>query len=219
MLNAIVAQSLFIKSLSEQIRETEDAFSYTVLSLARAAEVNDDDTGNHILRVGDYCALLARQMGISEEFISLIRQQSILHDVGKIHLAPDILKKPGALTAEELALVKLHPVHGAKIVGDHARLTLAKSIAISHHERYDGSGYPYGLSGEEIPLAGRILNLADQYDALRNVRCYKPALDHDKAFHIITAGDGRTMPHHFDPRVLNAFREIHGRFAEVFGGE
>lgn len=218
VLNALVAQSLFLKSLSEQIRETEDAFTYTVMSLARAAEVNDDDTGDHILRVGDYCALLARHLGMPEEFISLIRQQSILHDVGKIHLAPEILKKPGGLTPEEFDLVKLHSVHGAKIIGNHVRLTLAKSIAISHHERYDGSGYPYGISGEQIPIEGRILNLADQYDALRNARCYKPPFDHDKAYRIITEGDGRTIPQHFDPRVLAAFKEIHGRFAEVFEG-
>jgi HD-GYP domain-containing protein (c-di-GMP phosphodiesterase class II) len=155
---------------------------------------------------------------MSDEFISLIQLQAILHDVGKMHIAPEILKKPGPLTAEEFELMKHHPIYGAKIVGDHVRLTLAKSIAISHHERFDGGGYPYGISGEHIPIEGRILNLADQYDALRNARCYKPAFDHDKAFKIITEGDGRTMPHHFDPRVVNAFRETHGRFAEVFEG-
>lgn len=216
VLNAIVAQSLFLKSLSEQIRETEDAFAYTILALARAAEANDDDTGNHILRVGEYCALLAEQMGLPEKFISLIRQQSILHDAGKMHLSPEILKKPGALTADEFELVMQHPVDGAKIVGDHVRLSMAKSIAISHHERYDGSGYPYRLIGEQIPLEGRILNLADQYDALRNKRCYKPAFDHDTTFRIITEGDGRTIPRHFDPLVLNAFREVHGKFEKVF---
>lgn len=216
VLTSIVSQSLFLKSLSQQVRETEEAFAYTVLSLARAAEVNDDDTGNHILRVGEYSALLAERLGMSAEFISLIRLQSILHDVGKIHLSGDILKKPAALTAEEYAEVKQHPLHGAAIIGDHVRLTLAKSIALSHHERFDGGGYPYGLKGEEIPIEGRILNLADQYDALRNKRCYKPAFDHDKAYSIIAEGDGRTMPQHFDPLVLAAFREVHGKFAEVF---
>ncbi|HIJ81255.1 MAG TPA: response regulator [Desulfuromonadales bacterium] len=216
VLNAIVAESLFLKSLSEQVRETESAFAYTVMALARAAEVNDDDTGEHILRVGDYCALLAAELGMPEEFIELIRLQAILHDVGKIHLSVDILHKPAALTAGEFELVKQHPADGAKIIGDHIRLTLAKSIAISHHERFDGSGYPHGLVGEQIPIEGRIMNLADQYDALRSKRCYKAALSHEEAFCIISDGNGRTIPQHFDPRVLAAFRSIHGRFAEVF---
>ena len=140
VLNSVVGQSLFLKSLAE--RETDNAFAYTVFTLARAAEVNDEDTGNHILRVGDYSALLAEQMGLSEEFVSRIRIQSILHDAGKIHLPADILKKPGALAPEEFELITQHPADGAKIIGDHARLRMAKNIAISHHERYDGSGLP-----------------------------------------------------------------------------
>ena len=97
-----------------------------------------------------------------------------------------------------------------------AWVRLARSIALSHHERFDGSGYPYGLSGEQIPIEGRILTLADQYDALRNTRCYKPAFDHDTTCRILIDGDDRTRPQHFDPRVLAAFKELHGRFAEVF---
>lgn len=217
VLNSVVAQSLFLKSLSQQVRETEDAFDYTVHALARASEVNDEDTGNHILRVGEYSALLAGAMGMSEQFVNLIRHQSIMHDVGKIHLSPEILKKPAPLSVEEFELVKQHTILGAAIIGDHVRLTLARSIALCHHERFDGSGYPHGLSGEQIPIEGRILNLADQYDALRNKRCYKEAFDHNTTFRIITEGDGRTIPQHFDPRVLAAFKEIHGRFAEIFG--
>ena len=110
----------------------------------------------------------------------------------------------------------MHTVLGSKIIGGHHRMSTADKIAISHHERYDGTGYPHGLAGDQIPIEGRIMNLADQYDALRNARCYKPAFDHEKTYRIITEGDGRTLPQHFDPEVLDAFRNSHERFAEVF---
>jgi response regulator RpfG family c-di-GMP phosphodiesterase len=216
VLNSVATQSIFLTSLAAQVGETEDAFAYTVHALARAAEANDDDTGDHILRVGDYSALLARRMGMSEEFISLIRLQGIMHDVGKIHVSPAILKKPGRLEPEEFKAMQQHTQAGATIVGIHVRLTMAKTIAHYHHERFDGSGYPEGLDGERIPIEARILTLAYQYDALRNKRCYKPAFDHDTTYRIITQGDGRTIPQHFDPRVLQAFQEVAGQFADIY---
>ncbi len=216
VLSSVVMQSLFLRSLALQVKDTESAFEYTVFALARASEANDEDTGDHILRVGNYCGLLARQLNMTDKFIMGIRIQAALHDVGKIHIAPAILKKTGKLTDDEWREMKMHTLHGSKIIGGHHRMSMADRIALSHHERYDGSGYPHGLTGRQIPIEGRIMNLADQYDALRNARCYKPAFDHDTTCRIIIEGDGRTLPHHFDPEVLTAFKDIQTRFADVF---
>jgi response regulator RpfG family c-di-GMP phosphodiesterase len=216
VLNSIVMQSLFLKSLVAQVKDTESAFDYMVFALARASEANDEDTGSHIMRVGDYCMVLARQLGMVEDFVRAIRIQASLHDVGKIHVAPHILKKAGELTPEEWNEMVSHTVYGAKIIGGHHRMAMAARIAVAHHERWDGSGYPNGLKGEEIPIEARIMTIADQYDALRNPRVYKPHFDHRKAVEIIVKGDGRTMPYHFDPWVLQAFIETADRFNEIY---
>jgi len=216
VLSSAVMQSLFLRSLAEQIKDTESAFEYTILALARASEANDKDTGDHILRVGNYCVLLARQLNMPDKFVQAIRIQSTLHDVGKIHVSPKILNKSSGLTAKDWQEIQRHTVQGVKIIGGHPRMNMATRIALSHHENYDGSGYPSGLSGEQIPIEARILALADQYDALRNIRCYKTSFDHETSCRILIEGDGRTIPHHFDPAVLKAFESIDTQFEEFF---
>lgn len=204
------------KRLSLQIRETEKAFKYTVDALSRAAEANDEDTGNHIIRVNEYSRALAQELRQSDRFIDEIGFMAQMHDVGKIHIHPDILRKNGPLSQEEFNEIKKHPEYGAKILGDEPRLRMARDIALTHHERADGSGYPKGLKKDQIPLEGKIVAIADVYDALRNPRSYKPAFDHEKAVRIIKEGDGRTMPSHFDEEVLKAFLRIEKVFDEIY---
>lgn len=216
VLRALATQIMFLASLSGQMKATENAFNYAVYALARAAEENDEDTGNHINRVGEYCKIIAERMGLEKKLIDVIASQAILHDVGKIHISPLILKKPTAYTDEELKIMQRHTVIGARIIGDDPALRVGGVIALCHHERWDGSGYPRGLAGEQIPLESRIATIADVYDALRNARVYKPAFDHQKTCAIITVGDGRTKPDHFDPDVLQAFKETASMFKATY---
>lgn len=215
-LNAIVMQTVFLKTLHTQVEEIAMAFDYSLHALARASEVHDEDTGNHILRVGEYSALLARELGLPEAFIREIKLHAVTHDVGKMHIPLDLLLHPGPLDAGQFAVMQQHTIFGARILGDHLRLRMAKNIALHHHENWDGDGYPAGLAGEAIPLEARIVKLADQYDALRSKRPYKPPLDHQTTRHILTEGDRRTHPKMFDPAVLRAFRQAEAKFAAVY---
>jgi response regulator RpfG family c-di-GMP phosphodiesterase len=216
MVKNLAVQTRYLDTISAQRHQTEEAFLYTITSLARAAETNDEDTGNHIVRVGEYCAAICRHLGYPDELAGIIALQSQLHDVGKIHIPPDVLKKPGKLTDAEMALIREHTIFGAKIIGIHPRLEIARTIALHHHERWCGGGYPFGLCGAGIPLDARIAAIADTYDALRNKRIYKSAFDHDTAYRIIVEGDGRTEPTHFDPDILSAFKKIDKVFDEIY---
>lgn len=203
-------------TISGNMDEIDGAFKYLVTALARAAEANDEETGNHIVRVNEYSRILAEEMKMSPDFIRDIGFFAQMHDVGKIHIHFSLLQKPGTLTDEEAKMVMDHTVYGSMILGDEPRLKMARDIALSHQEHYDGSGYPRGLKGEEIPISGRIVALADVYDALRSKRSYKPTFSHQRTVEIITKGDGKTMPEHFDPRVIEAFIRRETEFEGIY---
>ena len=207
-----------IQNIYTQMNKVNSAFIYTVNALSRASEVNDDDTGMHIRRVNEYSRLIAECLGLDKRYKDTIAFSAQMHDVGKLSVPKNILVKPSKLTINEFDIMKNHTIYGAKIIGDSPQLAMASEIAISHHEKFDGSGYPFHKVGEEIPLSGRIVAMADIYDALRTERVYKPAYDHSVTYDIITKGDGRVMPQHFDPQILDIFKEKHREFCDIYEG-
>jgi putative two-component system response regulator len=160
--------------------------------------------------VGLLTAVLCDQLGWAQAAIVRLVQAALLHDIGKSRLPTSLWSKPGALTEQEWTLARQHTQLGYALLKDQqdSTLELAAEVALYHHERFDGSGYPYQLQGKRIPLSARIVGICDVYDALRSRRSYKPGLSHQRALQIIYAGDGRTHPNHFDPLILECFREV-----------
>jgi putative two-component system response regulator len=197
-----------------------------IFALAKLSESRDSETGAHLERIREYCRMLGEELGrrnmfpnvIDGDFVELLYLTSPLHDIGKVGIPDSVLLKPGKLTPDEFNIMKQHTLIGARTLDavvhlnpDAEYLSMARDIALTHHERFDGSGYPYGLAGETIPLPGRILALADVYDALTSKRVYKPAFSHDEARKLIVEGSGQ----HFDPRIVDAFLALEEDFALV----
>ncbi len=193
-------------SLQLASRKIERLLTTFTEKLAVVAEGYDEITGKHILRVKSLSKYFAEKLGLEKSKIEEIELFSPLHDVGKIFIPREILNKPGPLSPEEWEIMKEHTVLAQKIL-DVPSFETALNIALYHHENYDGSGYPFGLKGDEIPLEAKIVKLVDVYDALRSDRPYKKGLTHREVLEIITKGDLRTKPEHFDPILLNIFLE------------
>ncbi|WP_287365670.1 HD domain-containing phosphohydrolase [Thauera sp.] len=189
------------KQREEAYVELKRAHQLTLAKLALAAEYKDGDTGTHITRIGVLSAILARAMGMPFDWCELLAHAAPMHDIGKIGVPDHILKKTGPLDPAEQAIMQTHPTIGAQILGGTSIpvLDMAAEIAHTHHEKWDGSGYPRGLAGDEIPLSGRLVAAVDFFDALTMDRCYRKALPDEEAILMLKVGAGQ----HFDPAVVD----------------
>ncbi len=224
--------NLYLEDLvREKVQEISDSQMATLLAVVKLAEYRDDQTGQHIERTRNFCRILAEELRngsdykdiVNDSYVENIFHAAPLHDIGKVGIPDSILLKRGRLTPEEWEIMKTHTIIGAKALEaarakypKNAFINMGIAIARSHHERWDGTGYPEGLVGEEIPLCARIMALSDVYDALRSPRPYKAPFSHEEAVKIITMGDGRTMPGHFDPVILECFKGVEHRFKETY---
>lgn len=212
-----------VKERTQLIERTNSA---TIYCLAALAETRDPETGQHIKRTQEYIRELALELRknkeydniLTDEYIELLYKSAPLHDIGKVGVKDSILLKPGKLTEEEFDEMKKHTIYGGeslmvgiKELGEESFLTLAKEIALTHHEKWDGSGYPNGLSKKEIPISGRLMALSDVYDALISKRVYKGAFTHEESKNIILESKGT----HFDPDIVEAFIKVEDKFIEI----
>ena len=199
--------------LDKAFEKIKQGYIETTYKLTIAAEYRDEATGGHIKRISLYSQLLARYLDVSESETEIIFFASPMHDIGKIGISDSILRKPGKLTAEEFDIMKTHTIIGGKILSgsDSDIIKTAEQIALTHHERWDGKGYPKGLKGKEIPLAGRIVNIVDIYDALRSKRPYKDGFDHETACNILCE-----MEISFDPAIFQAFQNCSSELKRLF---
>jgi len=196
----VIERTRKLQETEEEVRLSRDE---TICCLTRAAEFRDNETAQHTMRMGNYCQLLSEKVGLAPEICKLIGDASPLHDVGKIGIPDQILLKPGKLTTEEFEIIKKHCDIGHRILGDSSSelLRMAATIALNHHEKVDGNGYPRGLTRDDIPMAGRIAAICDVFDALSFDRVYKKAFTIEKSVEILKEGRGS----HFDAKLLDLF--------------
>lgn len=215
-----------VEKRTRQVQRVQDV---TIIAMASLAETRDNETGNHILRTQRYIKALALELRANPKFaaalddatIDLLYKSAPLHDIGKVGIPDHILLKPGKLDEAEFAIMKTHTTLGLEAIeraaehldGEDGFLRFAGEIALSHQEKWDGSGYPQGLAGEAIPLSARLMAVADVYDALISKRVYKPAFSHTEAVRIIGEGAGK----HFDPELVAAFMAIEAEFRTIAG--
>lgn len=192
-------------ALQKALHSVRKSHLDTIVHLAAAAEYKDEDTGQHIRRMSSYCRILAEGLNLDPDEVDLIHRSSPMHDLGKIGIPDSILLKPGPLNPDEWTVMQTHTLIGGEILGagDSDYVNMGAIIALSHHEKWDGTGYPTGLKGEEIPIGGRICAVADVFDALTTKRPYKEAFSTEKSLEILLQGRGT----HFDPTVLDIFFE------------
>lgn len=190
----------------------------TVQRLTLVAEYRDEEAHSHCRRVRHYTEFLVKRVGISEPDSGIMAFSSPMHDIGKVAIPDSILLKNEKLSTKEFEIVKTHAIIGERILGGSSNpyLESAQKFALHHHERWDGSGYPFGLKGEEIPIEGRIMYLIDNYDALRSRRPYKPPFSHEEAIRVIIEGNEISKPEHYDPGILDIFVECEKDFRDIY---
>lgn len=215
--------------IKERIYEINKSRDIIIVAMSILAESRDESTGEHIFRMQRTTGVIAKKYrelypdDLSDKDVEEITLFAPLHDIGKIPIPDTVLKKEGLFTQEEFDIMKQHTILGGNMLlktqnsianGD-SILRIAIEIATYHHEKYDGTGYPYGLRGDNIPISARIVSLADVYDALISSRVYKPRMDHYRAVYVILNGDERISPNHFDPKVIEAFKEVSEELKEL----
>lgn len=201
------------QELDQAYKKLKESYMETVLCFSLAAEYKDTDTGQHIMRIRDYSVVIAEALGLSKEDIETLKYASIMHDIGKIGIPDSILQKTSILTDEERKAMQKHALIGSRILRNSSSplLKAAAEIALAHHERYDGKGYPNGLKGEGIPLFARIVCLADSFDAMVSKRCYKDKVSFEEALNRIQQDSGKQ----FDPVLAKIFLEHQDKIKQI----